>query len=51
MRPVPEGAQALERSWSTELALVLSTAGVVVLGIIPGPVMAWLEQASSIFGQ
>ncbi|MFP2962625.1 NADH-quinone oxidoreductase subunit N [Myxococcus sp. 1LA] len=51
MRPVPEGAQALEKSWSTELALVLSTAAVVILGIIPGPVMAWLEQASSIFGQ
>ncbi|NOK06260.1 MULTISPECIES: NADH-quinone oxidoreductase subunit N [Myxococcus] len=51
MRPVPEGAQALEKSWSTELALVLSTAAVVILGIIPGPVMGWLEQASSIFGQ
>ncbi|AKQ68976.1 NADH-ubiquinone oxidoreductase chain N [Myxococcus hansupus] len=51
MRPVPEGAQTLERSWSTELALVVSTLGVVVLGIIPGPVMTWLEQASSIFGQ
>ncbi|QQR45545.1 NADH-quinone oxidoreductase subunit N [Myxococcus xanthus] len=51
MRPVPEGAQALEKSWSTELALVLSTAAVVILGIIPGPIMGWLEQASSIFGQ
>jgi NADH-quinone oxidoreductase subunit N len=51
MRPVPEGAQVLERSWSTELALVLSTAAVVVLGIIPGPVMGWLVQASTIFGQ
>ncbi|WP_164008028.1 NADH-quinone oxidoreductase subunit N [Pyxidicoccus trucidator] len=51
MRPVPEGAQVLERSWSTELALVLSTAAVVILGIIPGPVMGWLMQASTIFGQ
>ena len=51
MRPVPEGAQVLERSWSTELALVLSTAAVVVLGIIPGPVMGWLAQASTLFGQ
>jgi NADH-quinone oxidoreductase subunit N len=51
MRPVPEGAQVLERSWSTELALVLSTAAVVVLGIIPGPIAGWLVQASTIFGQ
>jgi NADH-quinone oxidoreductase subunit N len=50
MRPVPEGAQALERSWGTELALVLSTAAVVLLGIIPGPVTGWLTQAGSIFG-
>ncbi len=51
MRPVPEGAQVLERSWSTELALVLSTAAVVILGIIPGPITTWLVQASTIFGQ
>ncbi|MFP2907767.1 NADH-quinone oxidoreductase subunit N [Pyxidicoccus sp. 3LFB2] len=51
MRPVPEGAQVLERSWSTELALVLSTAAVVILGIIPGPIMGWLAQASTLFGQ
>ncbi|MFP2930163.1 NADH-quinone oxidoreductase subunit N [Pyxidicoccus sp. 3LG] len=50
MRPVPEGAQTLERSWATETALVLSTAAVVVLGIIPGPVMGWLVQASTLFG-
>ncbi|MCP3104713.1 NADH-quinone oxidoreductase subunit N [Myxococcus sp. K15C18031901] len=50
MRPVPEGAQTLERSWSTELTLVLSTAAVVVLGILPGPITAWLQQASRIFG-
>ncbi|AGC42471.1 NADH dehydrogenase I subunit N [Myxococcus stipitatus DSM 14675] len=49
MRPVPEGAQTLERSWSTELALVLSTAGVIILGILPGPLTSWLVQASSIF--
>jgi NADH-quinone oxidoreductase subunit N len=51
MRPVPEGAHVLERSWSTELALVVSTVAVVVLGIIPGPVTAWLERASTVFGQ
>jgi len=50
MRPVPEGAQTLERSWSTELTLVLSTAAVVVLGILPGPITTWLQQASRIFG-
>ncbi|MCP3144227.1 NADH-quinone oxidoreductase subunit N [Pyxidicoccus xibeiensis] len=51
MRPVPEGALTLERSWATETALVLSTAAVVVLGIIPGPVMGWLMQASTLFGR
>ncbi|MDY7226897.1 NADH-quinone oxidoreductase subunit N [Hyalangium rubrum] len=50
MRPVPEGAHALERSWTTELTLVLSTAAVVLLGILPGPVTGWLTQASSLFG-
>ncbi|NMO22078.1 NADH-quinone oxidoreductase subunit N [Pyxidicoccus fallax] len=51
MRPVPEGAQVLERNWGTELALVVSTAAVVVLGIIPGPITAWLEQAGTLFGR
>jgi NADH-quinone oxidoreductase subunit N len=51
MRPVPEGAQVLERSWGTELALVLSTAAVVVLGIIPGPITGWLAQAGTLFGR
>ena len=51
MRPVPEGAQALERNWATELALVASTAAVVVLGIIPGPISGWLAQAGTLFTQ
>ncbi|MBZ4415201.1 NADH-quinone oxidoreductase subunit N [Myxococcus sp. RHSTA-1-4] len=51
MRPVPEGAQVLERNWGTEVALVVSTAAVVVLGIIPGPIGAWLEQAGTLFGR
>jgi NADH-quinone oxidoreductase subunit N len=51
MRPVPETLHPLERSWGTELALVLCTAAVVVFGIIPGPITGWLAQASSIFGQ
>jgi NADH-quinone oxidoreductase subunit N len=50
MRPVPEGAHALERNWATELTLVLSTAAVVLLGILPGPVTGWLTQAGSLFG-
>jgi NADH-quinone oxidoreductase subunit N len=50
MRPVPEGAHALERNWATELTLVLSTAAVVVLGILPGSLTEWLTQAGSLFG-
>lgn len=50
MRPVPEGAHALERSWATELTLVLSTAAVVVLGILPGSLTEWLTQAGTLFG-
>jgi NADH-quinone oxidoreductase subunit N len=50
MKPVPEGAHALERNWATELTLVLSTAAVVVLGILPGSLTEWLAQAGSLFG-
>jgi len=50
MRPVPEGAHALERSWTTELTLALTTAAVVVLGILPGSLTEWLAQAGSLFG-
>jgi NADH-quinone oxidoreductase subunit N len=49
MRPIPEGAHTLERNWATELTLVLSTAAVVLLGILPGPVTGWLTQAGSLF--
>ncbi|HEX8705368.1 MAG TPA: NADH-quinone oxidoreductase subunit N [Myxococcaceae bacterium] len=49
MRPIPEGAQTLERNWGTELTLVLSTAAVVLLGILPGPVTGWLTQAGTLF--
>lgn len=48
MRPVPEGAHALERSWGTEAALVLATAAVVLLGIIPGPVTEWIRTAGTL---
>jgi NADH-quinone oxidoreductase subunit N len=50
MRPVPEGAHALERNWATELTLALTTAAVVVLGILPGSLTEWLTQAGSLFG-
>jgi NADH-quinone oxidoreductase subunit N len=50
MRPVPEGAHTLERNWATELTLVLTTAAVVVLGILPGSITEWLTQAGSLFG-
>jgi NADH-quinone oxidoreductase subunit N len=49
MRPVPEGAHPLERSWMTELALVVSTVAVVLLGIMPGPLTEWIAQAGTLF--
>ncbi|WP_375770817.1 NADH-quinone oxidoreductase subunit N [Archangium gephyra] len=49
MRPVPEGAHTLERSWMTEVALVVSTVAVVLLGIIPGPLTEWIAQAGTLF--
>ncbi|HYO58001.1 NADH-quinone oxidoreductase subunit N [Archangium sp.] len=51
MRPVPEGSHALERSWMTELALVVSTVAVVLLGIMPGPVTEWIVQAGTLFSR
>ena len=51
MRPVPENAGVMERSWTTELALVLSTIAVIGLGVMPGSISAWLEPASAMFGR
>jgi NADH-quinone oxidoreductase subunit N len=51
MRPVPEGAQVLERNWMTEVALIVSTVAVVLLGIIPGPVAEWVAQAGTLFSR
>ncbi|WP_434387069.1 NADH-quinone oxidoreductase subunit N [Melittangium boletus] len=51
MRPVPEGAQPLERAWMTELVLVISTAAVVLLGILPGPLSEWISQAGTLLGR
>jgi NADH-quinone oxidoreductase subunit N len=49
MRPAPEGA-APERHWGTELAVALSVAAVVALGVIPGSIGTWLSQAGTLFG-
>jgi NADH-quinone oxidoreductase subunit N len=50
MRPV--GAEAVEpfRFWTTEVALVLSALGVVVLGVMPGPITAWFSHVGLVFG-
>jgi NADH-quinone oxidoreductase subunit N len=48
MRPAPEAGALPERSLETELALVLSTAAVVVLGVLPGLTSAWLSRGGSV---
>jgi NADH-quinone oxidoreductase subunit N len=49
MRPSPEAGALPERSMATELALVLSTAAVVVLGVLPGITSTWLSRGGSVF--
>jgi NADH-quinone oxidoreductase subunit N len=49
MRPAPETGALPERSFATELALVLSTAAVVVLGVLPGLTSVWLSRGGSVF--
>src|SRR5215831_17798181 len=49
MRPAPEGGALPERSFATELALMLSTAAVVVLGVLPGLTSMWLSRGGSLF--
>lgn len=51
MRPAADGAVTHNTHWSTETALVLSTAAVVILGVLPGPVTGWLAMGGSLFGQ
>ncbi|MBX7115861.1 MAG: NADH-quinone oxidoreductase subunit N [Myxococcaceae bacterium] len=46
MRNAAEGAAVPERHWQTDVALAVATAGVILLGILPGPVTAWLTQAT-----
>jgi NADH-quinone oxidoreductase subunit N len=50
MRPAGEGVITPEKQWMTEVALVISTAGVFGLGILPGPVTRWISQAGMLFG-
>jgi NADH-quinone oxidoreductase subunit N len=49
MRPAPEGAQAPERDWMTDVAIAASTVAVVVLGFLPAPVSQWLSMAGVLF--
>ncbi|RPH67514.1 MAG: NADH-quinone oxidoreductase subunit N [Myxococcaceae bacterium] len=49
MRPAPEAGGLPERNLSTELALVLSTVAVVVLGVLPGITGTWLSRGGSVF--
>jgi len=50
MRPAADGMPALERTWTTELALATCAIGVVYLGIAPGTVSAWLSRAGMVLG-
>ncbi len=49
MRPAPEAGALPERSFATELALLLSTAAVVVLGVLPQLAAGWLSRGGSVF--
>jgi NADH-quinone oxidoreductase subunit N len=49
MRPAPDAGALPERNLATELALVLSTAAVVVLGVLPGITGTWLSRGGSVF--
>ncbi len=49
MRPAGEGALSVPRSWTTDLALGATAFAVLALGILPGPVSAWLSQANLLF--
>src|SRR5215472_451519 len=49
MRPAPEAGALPERNLATELALVLSTAAVVILGVLPGITTTWLSRGGAVF--
>ncbi len=51
MRPPPEQATLAPRQWGTEVALAVTAAAVVLLGVAPGLVTRWLGPAGHLFGQ
>jgi len=51
MRPPPEQSTLPGRSWGTELALAVTAAAVVLLGVAPAVVTHWLGPAGRLFGQ
>lgn len=50
MRPAPADATAPFKHWTTELALAGSALGVVLLGVVPGPVTEWFGRLGMVFG-
>jgi len=50
MRPAPQASKALPSPAGVSFALLLSTVGVVALGIAPGALGDWLSQAGAMFG-
>jgi NADH-quinone oxidoreductase subunit N len=51
MRPPPEQATLPGPQWGTELALAVTAAAVVLLGVAPALVNHWLGPAGRLFGQ
>src|SRR5215217_1711574 len=51
MRPVPEGSHVLERNGATTLALAVCTVAVLLLGVLPGTLTGWLQQAGMLFAR
>lgn len=50
MRPAAADATLPVKHWTTEVALVFSALAVVGLGLMPGPITAWLSRAGMVFG-
>jgi NADH-quinone oxidoreductase subunit N len=50
MRPVAIDALEPAQYWMTELALGVTAIGVVVLGVMPGPITEWFSRAGMVLG-
>jgi len=50
MRPAPEEPTPAEASWSSNAALVISTAAVLLLGIAPTAIAKWLTATQWMLG-